>query len=116
MGSVSGVSVWAAELPFPPDPVWRAGAWVMCLTRVDGDPALSFSSPVAWAGTLALRRLKVQALKREGYLRCDGQEDVHYDFPELRAVFQSPNLPSGPSWSSVNSAELLGNYGITGHK
>lgn len=47
MGSVSGVPVWAAELPFPPGPGWRAGVQVMCLMWVDGDLALAFSPPVS---------------------------------------------------------------------
>lgn len=66
-GSVSGVPVWAAELPFPPDPGWSAGAQVTCLMWVDGDLALPFSPLVRdRAETTASRCLKVRTVKREG--------------------------------------------------
>lgn len=41
---------------------------------------------------------------------------MHHHFAELRAIFQSLNLPSSHSWSSLKSVKLFANCGITGHK
>lgn len=97
--------------------------WVECWSAGDVPdvggwrPGPAFLTTCAWPGwDNCIALLESSDCEKRGITVLWWTWGCAPSLPWIENCFPSLDLPSSPSWSSVNSVELLANYGITGHK